>query len=134
MPKYDEAQAQYRYLIIDGWLNVVPMTNRNPENTSLVLEALAEESYRSVLPAYMEVALKDKYTRDPDSAEMLDLVFSTTTVELGDTVWQGDVRNEYMNICASGKDTFASKTASVQKKIDKTIATAMEKLAELENN
>lgn len=128
LPKYDEAQAQYRSRIIDGWLNVVPMTNRNPENTSLVLEALAEESYRSVLPAYIEVALKDKYTRDPDSAEMLDLVFSTTTLELGDTVWQGDVRNEYVNICVSGKDTFVSKTASVQKKIDKIIAETMEKL------
>lgn len=134
LPKYDEAQAQYCSRIIDGWLNVVPVTNQQPENTSLILESLAEESYRSVLPAYMEVALKDKYTRDPDSAEMLDLVFSTTTVELGDTVWQGDVRNEYVNICASGKDTFASKTASVQQRIDNTIATAMEKLAELENN
>ncbi len=112
----------------------MPITNQQPEYTSLILESLAEESYRSVLPAYMEVALKDKYTRDPDSAEMLDLVFSTTTLELGDTVWQGDVRGAYISICVSGKDTFASTTASVQKKIEKTIADTMEKLAELENN
>ncbi len=134
LPKYEEAQEQYRSRIIDGWLNVVPITNQQPEYTSLILESLAEESYRSVLPAYMEVALKDKYTRDPDSAEMLDLVFSTTTLELGDTVWQGDVRGAYISICVSGKDTFASTTASVQKKIEKTIADTMEKLAELENN
>lgn len=132
LPKYDEDQTQYLSRIIDGWLNVVPATNGNPEYTSLVLEALAEESYRSVLPAYMEVALKDKYTRDPESAEMLDLIFSTTTLDLGDTVWQADVRLVYMNTCSSGKDTFASKTASVQKKIDKTITDTMEKLNELE--
>lgn len=130
-PKYTEDQDGYHSRIIDGWLDVVPSTNLELENTSLLLEALAEESYRSVLPAYMEVALKDKYTRDPDSAEMLDLVFSTTTLDLGDTVWQGDVRCVYNNVLLSGKDSFSSTSASVQKKIEKTIADALEKLAKL---
>lgn len=126
LPKYNEEQEQYYSRIIDGWLNVVPSTNQNLEYTSIVLEAIAEESYRSVLPAFMEVSLKSKYIRDEESAEMLDLIFRTTTLDLGDTVWQGSVRVPYVDIFVSGKDTFASKAASIEKSVAKVISDAME--------
>ena len=39
-----------------------------------VLEAMAAESSRLAYPVYLDVALKNKYTRDADSADMIDLI------------------------------------------------------------
>jgi len=46
-----------------------------------VTEALAAEGYRSVTPAYFEIALKNKYTRDDESSQMLDILVSGNTFE-----------------------------------------------------
>ena len=44
-------------------------------------EAMAAESYRKVTPAYLEVALKNKFLRDENSAAMLDIITSGMTFD-----------------------------------------------------
>lgn len=74
-PKMDESQEKYGTLIHDTMnLGVFPVTTLKLQMMSAVLEALCAESYRSVIPAYYETALKIKYTRDELSAQMIDII------------------------------------------------------------
>ncbi len=77
-PKFDEAQKEYQTLLHTGaLLSVIPKTTKNLDMAGAVLEALSAESYRRVTPAYYEVALKQKYSRDSLSTRMLDLLKNT---------------------------------------------------------
>ena len=73
--KYDENQDSY-YSSISSDVTIfgIPITCTHVDETGAVLEAMAIESYRLLRPAYYETALKEKYSRDPESAEMLDLL------------------------------------------------------------
>lgn len=74
-PKLTEAQEGYRTLVHDqALLGCIPVTNGNTKMTGAVLEALCSESYRTVIPAYYESALKLKYARDDISSQMIDLL------------------------------------------------------------
>lgn len=47
------------------------------------LELMAAESYRKVIPEYMEVCLRSKYSESPDDARMYDLVVDGITIDFG---------------------------------------------------
>ena len=83
-PKYDENQAKYQTMSQDGYtMFCIPSTVRNPEKVGAVIESLAAETRRSVLPAFYDIALKTKYARDDDSAEMIDIIRGGTTFNFG---------------------------------------------------
>lgn len=56
----------------------IPYVVRDIDMSALLLEALTAETYRRVLPAYYDIALMRKYSRDDDSNVMLDLIFENT--------------------------------------------------------
>ena len=77
LPKYDEEQDVYYSKIADNMtIYGVPVTSQKDDAVGALLEAMEIESVRTVVPAYYDMALKNKYTRDADSAEMLDLIRS----------------------------------------------------------
>ena len=86
-PKYDERQPEYVSRSGEGFINCVPTTCPNTERTSAVMQALAYYSYKTVYDAYYEQALSAKFLRDPESVEMLKLIISTLTVDIGDSIW-----------------------------------------------
>jgi hypothetical protein len=69
--------------MIDGCspLISIPKTADNTEMIGAVLEAMGEYSYKYVVPAYYDVALKVKGTRDENSIEMLDITFDGRIVD-----------------------------------------------------
>jgi len=74
MPKWDEGQDRY-HTMIDGHgpLMAIPMTSaENIEMIGTMMEVLAAESYKQVIPAYYEISLKNKQLRDEESIQMLD--------------------------------------------------------------
>ena len=74
-PKFDENQDDYYSLVHDtALLGGIPITSQNIDIIGAVLEALNSESYRIVIPAWYENALKIKYARDDLSSQMIDLV------------------------------------------------------------
>jgi len=76
-----------------------------------MLEALQSESAKTVRPAYYDIALKTKYTRDDDSVEMLDLIFNTRVVDIGDTTLCGEIRDGFMaQMFSSNNRDLASKS------------------------
>lgn len=74
-PKLDMNQQEYRLLPHDSsTLGVIPVTCTKVDVVSAVIEALCAESYRTVMPAYYEMALKVKYARDVLSTQMIDVI------------------------------------------------------------
>ncbi|MBQ2279542.1 MAG: hypothetical protein II333_13335 [Clostridia bacterium] len=74
-PKLDEAQESYQNLVGDCVLfTVIPVTCTNAEMAAAVLEALNAQTYRTVTPAWYEVTLKLKYSRDMISSDIIDLI------------------------------------------------------------
>jgi hypothetical protein len=83
-PKWDESQKDY-YTMVDGGHQVmaIPVTVSDPEKVGTIIEALCAESYKTVLPAYYDVALKLKGTRDDESIEMLDKIVESRVFDFG---------------------------------------------------
>ncbi len=81
-PKWDEAQTEY-YSTCDAGANImaIPVTATNDEMIGAVVEALSAYSWRTVLPAYYEIALSAKSARDEESVEMIDLVLSSRVID-----------------------------------------------------
>ena len=78
-----------------------------------------------MIPAYYEIALKQKYTRDSISAEMFDTIRATRTFDLGDTFWCDTIRSPLARLITSGADLTSFLEAN-KSKIDATIAKAVE--------
>jgi len=75
MPKYDENQDKYISQIgTSTTMLFVPVTTSDVALTSKVMEAFAYYTQQMVVPKYYEIALKEKYARDDDIAEMLDII------------------------------------------------------------
>lgn len=83
-PKFDESCDGYAANVDAGTnLYLVPITTADAERTSIILEALSAEGYRSVIPAYYEIALQKKYTRDDISVQMIDIIKDSRVFDIG---------------------------------------------------
>jgi len=81
-PKYDEKQESYHtFNAIGNATNYIIPVTADASMVGTVLEALAYFGWRDVMPEYYEVALKTKSARDNESAEMLDIIFSSVTYD-----------------------------------------------------
>ncbi|MDD4772167.1 MAG: hypothetical protein PHZ09_00990 [Eubacteriales bacterium] len=116
-PKWDENQDSY-YTMSDGAHDVmaVPISSSNPKRSSVIVEALNAESYKQVIPAYYETALKVKYTRDDESVLVLDMVLDGRTFDFGYVYdgWQG-VAFLLQNLTSTNSKDYASAFAGLEK-------------------
>lgn len=108
-PKLDESQEQYYAGYTDRYF-AIPYNCPDPEYVGTILESMSAEGYRQVTPAYFEVALKNRYTKDQTSKEMVDLIKQSMILDFAyvygnDTKWWS--RSLYHLL--SGKDKTASK-------------------------
>ncbi|MBQ8510222.1 MAG: extracellular solute-binding protein [Clostridia bacterium] len=83
-PKFDETVEKY-YTNVDAGCNLlgVPITAKDPECISVILEALCYEGYKNVVPTYYDVVLQTKYTRDEESPAMIDLIREGRVFDIG---------------------------------------------------
>jgi hypothetical protein len=108
MPKYDENQKDY-YNSVSVWnclAFAVPITNQGAngsDRTGTVLESMAATSKYTLTPAYYEITLKGKLTRDDESETMLDLIMSTRVYDLGTIFDWGGSFSIFYNMTNSGK-------------------------------
>ncbi len=75
LPKLDENQSDYGTYIqnaVSIWC--VPISCKDAAMSGAVMEALASESFDTVINTYWETVLKIKYSRDDESAKMLDII------------------------------------------------------------
>ena len=116
-PKLDEKQEKYRTKSQDGYtMFCTPVTVQNTEKVGAVIEALAAESRKSVVPAFYDVALKTKYARDEESSDMIDIIRDGIGFNFGIlyVLSLGNVHLEWRFLITNKQNNIVS---SVEKKI-----------------
>lgn len=76
-PKADASMKNYRSWLSDNSIiAAIPITETDDrmDIACATLECFSSENYTQVLPAFYEKSLKNKYTRDSSSAQMLDII------------------------------------------------------------
>lgn len=133
MPKFDENQENYRTNQYDGVPIIgIPIT-ASPEKVSAIgatLEAMASVGSKTVIPVYYDKCLKNKYSRDKETAEMIDLIHDSIAADFifawGDTI--GSVYNLfYENI---QKDSITSTIKTYAKVWSKNLSKLLTQLEE----
>ncbi len=83
-PKLDEAQEEY---ISNDWTGLICVPMSLPEDSYTmvgdVIELLSYNSAEEVIPAYIDVTLGTKLSRDEESREMLEIIFDGCTFDPG---------------------------------------------------
>ena len=128
LPKYDEEQKFYRSPVTSVVpVCMIPVTNAETAVTGVILDALAYESYRDVLPVFYEVNLSQKGLRDDDSIEMLGLIRDDRIFDVGDAYgWTTEVREGIRKVIDSGDANVASIIASLKPSVEEKISATME--------
>jgi hypothetical protein len=111
MPKWDREQPGY-YTVSADWYSLfcIPVTCNKIEAVGAAMEALAAESYRRVTPAYYEIALKQKYSRDEETSQMLDIIKEGLRFDFGtvNTANLEGVNAVFRQLMDEGRTDFAS--------------------------
>lgn len=130
-PKYSEDIDGYRSVAEQNcqW-GAVPVTTVDPVFVSAVAEALAYESRKLTTPAYYEISLKLKSTRDDASMEMIDIVMDGRYTDFLFINSLGGMNSIFKNIFAHGQNTFASTYAGMETAAKATLQDLIEDFEE----
>lgn len=74
-----------------------------------VMESIAYHSNEIVRPAYYDTALSLRFMQDPQSRNMLDIMFETLSFDLGYYIGLGQVREDMRSILHNSNPAVASK-------------------------
>lgn len=128
-PLRDSTQQRYISRVYSGFPTVVPSFNSDPALTGTVLEALACFADEIYMPVYYDRLLRGKMP-DPESAQMLDILFESRTMDLGDTLWYDYIRVRYQDAVAKDKvRDLASVTDIIRGGAEKVIRRCVENLS-----
>jgi len=113
LPKFNEMQDDYYHSVSWSAAQVfMPMTIKDPENAGIVLENMGWESHFILTPVFYDLFMSEKLSRDEESKEMLDIIFSTKYYDLDDYLNLSGVRNIMYAIGEKKQNTFASDWAA----------------------
>ena len=128
-PLYSANQENYYSAVRNAMSLIgVPVTASSPDDCGLIMEALAAESYKRVIPAYYDVSLKVKNTRDDESGEMLDIIrdnlwvnfgysYSLSTGSVGNYIREM-IEQRSNNFISAYESTFSARTTTFEKFIN----------------
>ena len=132
-PKFDESQERYYAPSFGAEISVLLKTlpEERWENVGLILEALAFDSQKNLIPTYKEVVLKTKSARDDESASMIDIIVDSISFDFGINAWQDTVVVPFIQkTFADGNSNFASTLAAMHSTVDAAIENLRTNLAE----
>ena len=133
--KWDESQEKYKTAVQDAYsIFTVSAVCSDPDAVSAVLEAMGEYSYQYCTPAYFEIALKRKYARGENDAEMYDIILAGRGFNFGVVYSEalGNLIHQWRILLDGRKDTWQS---TIEKLIPKSeesldkLLTAFEELS-----
>jgi len=85
IPKWNSEQSRY-YATLNNWHSytfMIPVTVSDLDRNAYILDAMAYHGRQIIRPAYYDICLQRKHTRDEESSAMLDIIFSSTVYDLG---------------------------------------------------
>jgi ABC-type glycerol-3-phosphate transport system substrate-binding protein len=86
VPKYDEQQERYITGLQSGYTMYsasITVDDATRDTIGAMIECMASESYRQVIPAVYETTMKLKYSSGENDARMYDLIRAGITFDLG---------------------------------------------------
>ncbi len=134
IPKYDSSQERY-YHLLNNWHTysyMIPKSTGDVERSAYISDALAFYGREYILPAYYDSCLTRKYVRDDESKNMLDIIFTTATYDLGIVYSIGGMPSQIDGGIQSGAFDFASKYAKLEKSMNKSIENLIESFEEFQ--
>lgn len=125
-PKYDEEQQEYYTNSMDQhsvFGTPINLPTDDYEFVGTLMEVLNAESYKTVFPAYYDIALKNKYSTDATTAQMIDLIMGGRVFEFSFQFGEYLSNLPYLFRYAlyDNNPDFASTLKKVQKSINKTL-------------
>ena len=130
IPKHTETQDRYYHTVQSGHNTVMSIPEGTPDVEALgtVITAIAKESKKLVTPAYYDVQLKYRDSRDDESGEMLDLIFATRTFDVADAYNWGGIRDQYLKM---SQGDIASRFDAILNSAQLSMDVFVEKMTEL---
>ena len=123
LPKYDDKQANYT-TYVNYWANTfsVPKTIRKPDVIGDVLTYYSLLSHELVHPKYYDVVLTTKSAQDPQSIEMLDIVFANRVYDMATYFTKFEMSGIFSSVVSSNGDDFSSKVQSIKKSFNRKVS------------
>ena len=130
-PKLDETQSAYGTRVQDSLtLFSVPIDCRKVDISGAVMEAIAAENYRRVTPTVYDVAMKKKYSRDPESAAMIDLIQQSVLINF-ESIYNESIGSPWFvmrDLMGKKSRDFTAYWASHVNKIERELGKAVEQI------
>lgn len=131
-PKLDDSQENYISFYTDRFF-VIPNTAQDTDTIGLMLEAMSAEGYRTVYPAYYEIALKGKYAQDIESRKILDIINDSRLMSFTYVYSDSPLNNIFRNLLANSNPSadyasFYKKNLKAAEKNVKKLVDTFEKL------
>ena len=90
LPKYDEKQERY-ITPVDATASMfaIPVNTRidvktaSPERTGAILEYMASQSEKTVLPTYLESVVQSRCSNETDMLNMIEIIKDSVTYDIG---------------------------------------------------
>jgi len=124
LPKFSEQQDRYyvyAYPFFPFLSIPTTITGEDLEMAGATLEALASESYKTLTPAFYEIALANKYVRDEESYEMLDIILRSRVYDLLYWGQWDSFRNWGSGLVSAMQKGGGIYVSTYEKNIDKSI-------------
>ena len=119
-PKLNESQTDYYSRTADiSSLTYIPITNTDLEKTGAVLEAMAYYSNQTIMPAYFDIILTIKSTRDIESEDMIPIIRNSSRFLdgvvgfTGSAIVEADNGNTLASVIASNADSWETKVETL---------------------
>lgn len=121
-PKYDSNQKDYGHAVsaFHCAFVCVPTLAASPR-VGAILEELAYQGKKLLTPAYYDQTLIGQYTRDEESAAMLDLIFATRVYDVGIYYTIGDYKTALIRLYVTRSalsSLYDANLGQAEKKID----------------
>jgi len=130
-PKFDESQEEYYTRLSTACHGVaISVSCADPDMVSAVLEFMAAEGYRDLRPAYLDTALKEKYSRDETSKAMIDLIIDGVTVDFINiyTYTFNNASDMFKKVLSNKSDAWASTVEARRESIMATLESLLEQI------
>ncbi len=134
-PKYDEEQSSYYSPSFGAEISILLKTlpDDRKENVGMLLEAMAFDTNKYLIPEYKEVLLKTKYSRDEESAVSVDIIIDTICFDFGINAWQQVVGGPIIDqIYMAGNNNVVSTLTKLQNPVDNEIKNLKKLLGDAE--
>ncbi len=137
VPKYDEAQANYRTVMGNPvTLYSISLNCPYKDTCAAVLECLASNAYRLTTPAIFENNMKAKYSTDNINAQMYDIVRESVSFELGRFMnkYLSNITDIFFAALVNNDANWGSTAAKYSKVLDKQMQKVVDSIIENEEN